>query len=435
MPISEAAQDAEVSISDAPRPSLTAFSKGNVLGGVYRIRAPLVQGTAGRMYEADDLILNRRVAIKVPRSGTAGKHLLDEARLLAALSHPGLPEVHAAGRHGDMRFLVMELLVGVTLEQHRARSYEARHAIGIHEAVDVLVDICGALHALHGAGIAHRDVKPDNVMLCGERGTVLIDFGLVASEANVASASETLAGASPLYLAPEELRGCTARGGGHLADIYSFGVVAYELLTGSVPFNASDIPTLTRLHADAPIPDARVLRPNLPAQLAELIVELMAKQPGERPQAMDEVLWRLRSVQGNLPRGSGPMRKLAMIVSDDLGFCGELQHRLDHWVSRVEVVVHHSCRDLLKALEHTTPQLLLFDQTIGDMTVIDLLKKMKASKFAGPEAMVLLAASVSADDLDALRKIGVRSIMPRGRMMGAMLEPIVRNVLAANPRA
>lgn len=382
------------------------------------------------MYEADDLILSRRVALKVPRSGNSDDGLLQEARVLAAMTHPALPEVHATGRHGDMRFMVMELLVGVSLEKHRLESYEQGFSIAFGKALSILVDLCGALVALHGAGIAHRDIKPDNVLLCGKRGTVLVDCGLVASEANVSESPDMLYGASPFYVAPEALKGTTARGEGHLSDIYSLGVVAYELLTGSVPYNGADIETLTRLHAEAPIPDARVLRPSLPADMAELIAELMAKQPGERPQAADEVLWRLQAIQGRVPKQDRVRRMQAMFVCDDLGFSSELRHRFDHWVSQVEVTLQHSCREALAALESCRPQMLLIDAAIGDMPVIDFVKKLRKAKVDGPESIVVLAQEASSDALDELRKHGVHSIMPRGKMMGAMLEPVVRNVLA-----
>jgi serine/threonine-protein kinase len=386
------------------------------------------------MYEADDLILNRRVAIKVPRAEDSDSELLDEARVLAALTHPALPEVHATGRHERMRFLVMELLVGVTLEAYRTQCYAKGKSISLREAIDILVDICGALKALHGAGVAHRDLKPDNVMLSGDRGTVLVDCGLVASEANVNVSSDRLHGASPFYVAPEALTGTTAPGAGRLSDLYSLGIVAYELLTGSVPYNAGDIETLTRLHVEAPIPDARMLRPNLPSSVAELVLELMAKKPGERPQATDEVLWRLQAAERKLPKLDGPVRAMAMIVSDDLGFSSELRHRLDHWVSQVEVVVHHSCRAALDALAGVTPQLLLFDRTIGDMTMMGFVKELREASFDGPEAIVILTDEIDAEELDELRGLDVRSIMPRGKRLGAMLEPVVRNVLAPTER-
>src|SRR5690606_6303118 len=155
------------------------LGEGEVIGEQFRIVKLLGQGGMGQIFEAEDLVLQRRVAVKVPLSRGASDVLMSEARALAALSHPNLPVVHAAGRHGERGYLVMERLVGIDLGTHIERVYELGHAIRLGEALELLIDIADALHAIHQAGIVHRDVKPDNVLLCGRRGPVLIDFGLV----------------------------------------------------------------------------------------------------------------------------------------------------------------------------------------------------------------------------------------------------------------
>jgi serine/threonine protein kinase len=294
-----------------------------------------------------------------------------------------------------------------------------------------LVEIAEVLATVHHAGIVHRDVKPENVHLCGERGTVLGGFGLVVAELALADA-DLLHGGSPYYMAPEAITRTTLRGAGHLLDLYSYGVLAYELLTGSVPYDADELDTLLRLHREAPIPDVRTRRPNVPPKLAELVAELMAKEPGARPPTAEALLWRLRAVAVDVAARPYVARPMAMVVSDDLGFAAELRNRLQHWVSGVDIVVCSSGGDALTNLAQKSTQLLLLDLQLGDIGAIELLTQLRAGKHPQPEAVVALSEHASPTDLERLRALGVRSIVPRGKMTGAMLEPVVRNVLAAD---
>lgn len=415
----------------APPVSVPSLAVGAMVGGVYRVRKLLGQGAMGRIFEADDTVLNRRVALKLPLDTESAKVLMSEGRALAALRHPNLPVVHTAGRHGGLDFLVMERLVGVSLERHIEHAYELGHPIQLGEAVQLLIDICDAMHAIHQAGIVHRDVKPENVLLCGKRGPVLIDFGLVVPETTV---GDQVTAGTPYYVAPEMIGGDATRGSGHLADLYSFGVTAYELLTGRLPYNADDLASVLRLHREAPIPDARMLRPDLPAQLAQTVKELMAKQPGERPQTAEEVLWRLRKIALVVKDRVPPKRPMVLLVTEDLALVGQLKHLLESWLDKVDVVIKRTGQQALEALDSSSeggPHLMLVDLELGDMSGVEMLMQLRGNDEAWPSAVVAMSDQARPQDLELLRHLDVMSFVSKGTHMPAMLEPVVRNVLRA----
>ena len=399
---------------------------GDLVDGIYRLTKTLGEGAMGRIFEAQDLLLKRRVAIKVALIAEAVEVLIAEARALAALRHPNLPVVHAAGRSEQTDYLVMERLHGVDLDKHVEEIYESGHCLPLAEALDLLIRITDALRAIHHAGIAHRDIKPANVILC-PRGPVLIDFGLVAA----ASASDAIQGGSPCYVAPEIIRRDSQRGSRHLADIYSLGILAHELLTGAVPFDAEEIEDLLRLHLVAPIPDVRSRRPDLPAPLAEVLREMMAKQPGERPSA-EEVLWTLQAVARNLDPSLPPKQPTVLVVSEDAALCGKLGRLLQGWVPHATVRANRTIDAALTTLGAQNPYLLIVDgsQSIG----IELLMQLGSSP-AKPAAIVTLIAEVHTADFALLRRLHAFCSVPMGEDMASELEAITRNVLSPRPAA
>lgn len=408
---------------------LAGLQVGDVVAEIYKISKLLGQGGMGQIFEADDLVLNRRVAIKVPLNAQSAEVLLAEARALAALQHPNLPVVHAAGRHLGMDFLVMERLYGRSLEDAIEHAYQVGHPLPLAESLDHLIKIADALHAIHHAGIAHRDVKPENVLLCGKRGLVLIDFGLVVAESTISS--DTVYGGSPHYMAPEVIKHDTARGSGHLSDLYSLGVLAFELLTGAVPFNADNLQTLFKLHLEAPIPDVRMFRPNLPAELAALVQELMAKRPGERPQTAEEIVWRLRSIASKVEHQKPVKRPIVLLASSDLALCGEIQHHLGKWLRRVDLRIKNTGQEAMEELDRASPHLMLLDLELADMSGVELMMQLHGSETDVPDAVVALSEAARPQDLELLRRLDVMSFVNKGNYLVQLLEPIVRNTLSS----
>lgn len=283
------------------------FTVGEVLTDTYEIRGILGQGGMGQVYEAFDQRLHRHVAIKVAWPRVGANAVRKEAQALAAIRHPCVAVVYACGVHAGVEYVVMERVSGDSLETHLARRTGSRKRFGIAEALEILAPLADGLAAVHRAGMVHRDVKPDNVMLAPGGRVVLMDFGVFLPEFAV-GADGVIMG-SPPYMAPETLSGKVGSGGGFLVDVYAFGVVAYELLTLELPFEGEDAHELFAEHRTRRAPLLRAGRPDAPAALDVLVASLLEKDPHDRPQSMEEVAWRLRSIAGPPKPSPAPPKK------------------------------------------------------------------------------------------------------------------------------
>ncbi len=268
-----------------PAPRAEELRADDELAGRYRVVRALGQGAHGRVYEAEDRELGRRVAVKLlggQRGGLAAR-FRREARLAAALTHEHIAAVYDAGALDDGRlFIAMELCPGESL----ARVLDAEGALDERRAVRLALQIARGLGAAHARGIIHRDVKPANLMVAarpdGEH-LKIVDFGVSKQLAGGARDAVTTAdGAvigSPAYMAPEQARGDDLD---HRADVYALGAVLYELVTGRLP-HAADSPmaVLARVLSEPPTPP-RVVRPELSAGVAAIIARALAKDRAAR---------------------------------------------------------------------------------------------------------------------------------------------------------
>jgi formylglycine-generating enzyme required for sulfatase activity len=266
---------------------------GNRLGP-YEITGPLGEGGMGVVYSARDTRLGRAVAIKLLRPEAVDdpertRRFLQEARAVSALNDPRIVTVHDLGEDPVQgTWIAMELIEGETLRQRMARSLE------IGEALRLALEIARGLAAAHESGIVHRDVKPGNVMVTKAGLVKVLDFGLaklVAPERDATSSvsptlsspAATRAGAllgTPAYMSPEQAEGLPADA---RSDVFAFGVVLYEMLTGKRPFGgASELSLLSSILRDTP-PRVRRLRPEIDPRIENLVERCLAKDPAARP--------------------------------------------------------------------------------------------------------------------------------------------------------
>lgn len=276
-------------------PTHDVFRVGDVLNETYEIRGVLGQGGMGQVFDAYDRLLNRSVAIKAawPTADTIA--VRKEAQALAAIRHSCIIAVFACGIHEGTEYVVMERISGVNLETHIRRRTNGGKPFQVPEALEILATLADGLAVVHRAGIAHRDVKPDNIMLAPGGRVVLMDFGVFAPEFDIGT--HTGASGSPAYMAPETINGSIGAGGGFLVDVYAFGVIAFELFTGELPFPGVTARDVLLKHLAAEAPSLRERRPDIPQSLDSLVRQLLTKDPFERPQSMEEVAHRLRRMR------------------------------------------------------------------------------------------------------------------------------------------
>lgn len=400
--------------------------EGDVIGGAFHIRSVIGQGGMGKIFEATDIVLQRRVAVKVPFTEEGSRALIQEAKALAALEDEHLPQIYGAGLHSGLQYIVMERLRGESLEDHLQQRIASDEPLGMRRALELLTTIAGALHSIHEAGIVHRDIKPDNVMLVPKRGPVLIDFGLVMPQSNPGDTEMT--SGSPYYASPEMIDGSIGRTTGRQGDLYSFGVMAYELLTGRPPFHADDLRSLLAMHLQTPPPDVRLLRPDATPELAELILELMHKTPGQRPESAEEVVWRLQRILKQLHQRTAVQDNSVMIITQLDHLAGELQKCVSDTIRSADVRVFRDADSALSQLESAHPKLVFVDMKLEGMSGVELL--MHAQSMDLTSTIVALVMDMRPEDMQVLRSMGVMCCLPIGQGMGASVVPILRNAFA-----
>jgi serine/threonine protein kinase len=268
----------------------------------YRILSQLGAGGMGEVWLAEDTRLDRKVALKLlpaafTRDAGRVRRFAQEAKAASALNHPNIVTVYDVGDTDTGRFIVMELVAGRTLSAVIAEDHstagDARAAQRERTLLALGGQMAKALIAAHGAGITHRDIKPDNIMVRDDGYVKILDFGLarlvpVASGEDAATlAHETMPGqlmGTMNYMSPEQARSESVS---HPSDIFSLGLIFYELATGRHPFTAnSPVGLLNAIIADAPTPPSQ-LNQQMPAELDDLILRMLEKEASKRPTAVE----------------------------------------------------------------------------------------------------------------------------------------------------
>jgi serine/threonine-protein kinase len=274
-------------VSDTTLDLFTALQ--SALGPQYRLERELGRGGMGVVFLATDTTLDRRVAIKVVHPELAPhdsitRRFLAEARTIARLRHPNIVAVHSAGTAQHLLYYVMDEVAGESLRQRLIRQGPLAPA----EVARIVSDLAAALEAAGRAGVVHRDVKPENVLLEETSGRALLaDFGIaraVAAEASGSSTGQGVAVGTPVYMSPEQAAGEEIDG---RSDVYALGIVAYEMLAGQPPFHGPHRVVVSKHIAERPVPIER-LRPETPRELAGAIMRALEKQPADRWQTGEE---------------------------------------------------------------------------------------------------------------------------------------------------
>jgi eukaryotic-like serine/threonine-protein kinase len=251
-----------------------------VLGERYRLIRRIASGGMGAVWEAEDTVLHRRVAVKLLSESLASEprfaeRFRREALAAARLSHPSIASIFDYGENGGPPFIVMELVHGETLAERLRR----QGRLPQDEAVRVAASVAAALQAAHDAGIVHRDVKPGNVMLTTSAEVRVLDFGIAAAAGAPLTATGARMGTAT-YLSPEQVRGEPPTGA---SDVYSLGVMLYEMLAGRPPFLAENPVAVAAQHIDQSPPALAALAPDASAHVVAACERALAKDPAARP--------------------------------------------------------------------------------------------------------------------------------------------------------
>ncbi len=261
---------------------------GTVLSGRYRLEAKLGSGGMSTVYLASDETLDRPVAVKVMHREMSEQEdqlqrFRQEARAVAKLTHPNVVSVIDAGEDGGYPYIVFEYVKGETLKQRIARV----GALDTQEAIAYAIEVARGLSVAHARNMVHRDIKPQNVLIDEEGRAKLTDFGISRQleQAGVTATGRVLGTTD--YVAPEQAMG---KGADPRSDIYSLGVVLYEMLIGQVPFHADSQVGVAMKHVNEELPDVQRRRPEASAAVALVVERATAKNPDERYQTIAEMI-------------------------------------------------------------------------------------------------------------------------------------------------
>ncbi|MFC1879367.1 protein kinase [Chloroflexota bacterium] len=291
--------------------------------GKYRVMEPLGRGGMAQVYRGFHPQLNRYVAVKVLRSDLVEEaeflaRFQREAQAVAGLRHPNIVQVHDFDTQHGLYYMIMELLDGDTLKAHLNKHRTRSQRMPTGEIARILSDVLAGLEFAHIQGIVHRDIKPANIMLSRQGQAVLTDFGIAQI---VGGTQYTVSGAlmgTLHYMAPEQgLEGhCDKR-----SDIYSLGIVLYEMLTGKPPFDADTPLAILLKHVNDPLPLPRKLNPQIPESIERVVLKALAKSPDDRYQSAEEMAAELQvAVQEadiSIPAALAPLTSLEMDISGE----------------------------------------------------------------------------------------------------------------------
>ncbi|MFQ5793057.1 MAG: serine/threonine-protein kinase, partial [Acidobacteriota bacterium] len=267
----------------------------SLLAGKYRIDGFIKRGGMGAVYRATHLMLDKPVAVKLinPELVTSAdivRRFQREARAASQLNHPNIVTVHDLGQTEDgTLYIVMELVEGVSLKQ----LVKEEGPLQPERAVSFVRAIASALSLAHKNGVIHRDLKPQNIMICrdseGVEGPKLLDFGIAKTfeTEGPALTSTGMVLGTPQYMAPEQAKGASVDG---RSDLYALGIILYEMLVGRVPFNDQSVPAvLVKQMSEPPRPPSQ-LRPELPPALESIVLQCLEKEPDARFGSAEELL-------------------------------------------------------------------------------------------------------------------------------------------------
>ncbi|MFO7322767.1 MAG: protein kinase [Chloroflexota bacterium] len=292
------------------------MSSETVLNNRYRLTAQQGSGGMAVIYKAIDQALGRTVAVKILRPSLTDDpaflaRFRNEARSVANLTHPNIVTVHDVGNDGPTHYIVMEFVEGQDLK----RIIRAEGALGVDRALNLAIQICAGIGFAHRAGLVHADVKPQNILVTRDDTVKVTDFGIAQALTDTQPGEkQSVVWGSPHYFAPEQARGERPT---PASDVYSIGIVLFEMLTGRLPYSGANQQELALAHIRDRIPHVTEFNPEVPEALSSIVYKVMGKEPSTRYRMADQlgnilISYRDRHRQGSsvsippAPRSAAP---------------------------------------------------------------------------------------------------------------------------------
>ena len=372
--------------------------KGQKINDRYEIIKTIGEGGMANVYLAKDTILDRDVAIKVLRGDLASdekfvRRFQREALSASSLSHPNIVEIYDVGEDDGNYYIVMEYVPGKNLKQ----VLKKRGNLTVSEVIDIMLQITSAMGLAHDSLIIHRDLKPQNILMMDDGGVKITDFG-IAMALNATQLTQTnSAMGSVHYFPPEQASG---KGSTLKSDVYSLGIMMYELLTGYLPFRGDNAVEIALKHLKEPIPSIRSEFPNIPQSVENIIIKATAKNPKNRYNNANEMHEDLLTCL-NKERLEEPKIKLKYNegISDDVAFEVDKENMDDSFVSQIK-----------DTKDNKNKIIIILGSVLGGLVVILGIVYFALSIFAtSKDVKIPDVKNLSVEDADTLlRKRGLK---------------------------
>jgi serine/threonine protein kinase len=379
---------------------------GGTIDEIYRVRGVLGSGGMGTVYLAHDEQLQREVAVKlIHEDKLADIHMeerfLAEARAMARVQHPNVVTIHAFGSRRGQPYLVMEYVPGASLAAWRRQQASMTSAV----AVAVLEALCRGVQAIHDTGAVHRDLKPGNVLIGPAQRVAVTDFGLARPIAAQDTIGPAAISGTPAYLPPEIARGDALLP--ELAprlDVYALGVMAFELLTGQLPFSGPGVIGLLNQHAFDPPPRPSTVFPGLSPAFDAPLLQALAKAPDERPPSADALR---RGLLAALEASAGaPPALRILLVDDDTNALAAVRELLQLSFPGVEVSAVNNPASALASALRQRPDLVITDLHMPHGGGLALTTALRRDAITKDVPIIVVTAYGGGSDWRELKALG-----------------------------
>jgi CheY-like chemotaxis protein len=408
---------------DSPQPPLPA---GEVVASTYQVRREIARAEDGASIELWDMLLERGVAMKLAWKDPGAPALLPEARRCAAVADDGAVGIYGLGNHKGAEFVIGELVTGVTLARHVQAYQQGGAAVPPNEVLEVLVALARAVAAAHRARVAVGEISGETVLVTPQRRTVLGRFSL----SQVPSI-----GTADVCWAPEVITGQVSAGDPQAAagiDLYGLGCAAVELATGRPPYVGDTVKATLFGHVHHRPPVLAELRNDLPVELGDLVVELLAKAPAARPTQAEAVVEQLVAIADRADATRRIVRVL--VVDDDSERVRGLWSLVRRGHPRATVDAARDGNDAANRVRRDRPDVIVIDVTLGrdgGMNALELAMLIAGLEEARDCIVVAIGDRFEPRDAQVLGQAGVHHTLVRDAQVGATLIEIVRRAASA----